>query len=135
VLVPDDGLDQFARRDVLQPLEESGKPGKFYLVKCAIWNIGGGPALHLRLVARFSQHPGIQIESELSPVGANQTTASPLKIPVILHDNFNRMDFEIAPSEVWELCLEYEDVFGRKFHSKHSKNPQLPWVHLGNGGV
>ena len=59
VLVPDDGLDQFARRDVVQCYEEAGKPGQFYLVKCAIRNIGGGAALHLRLIVRFSQHPGI----------------------------------------------------------------------------
>jgi hypothetical protein len=133
VLVPDVGLDQFARRDVVQCYEEAGKPGKFYLVKCAIRNIGGGAALHLRLIVRFSQHPGIQIQSELSPIGASQTTASPLKISVALHDEFNRMDYEVAPGEVWELCLVYEDVFGNVFHTKHSKNPQKPWTVLSQG--
>ena len=61
--------------------------------------------------------------------------ASPLKISVVLHDEFNRMDYEVAPGEVWELCLVYEDVFGNVFHTKHSKNPQKPWTVLSRGGA
>ena len=135
VLVPEEGLDQFARRDVLQCHEEPGKPGKYYLVKCGIQNVGGGPALGLRLIARFSQHPGIAIEGELAPVGAKQTWPSPLKIPVILRDQFNRMDYEVAPGEVWDLWLVYEDMFGNIFHTRHTKNPQQPWCVYGKGAM
>lgn len=133
VLVPNDGLDQFARRDIVQCHEDSAKPGKFFLVKCEIKNIGGGPALSLRLAVRFSGHPGIELQGELPPLGAKQLESSSIKIPVFLNDQFNKMDYEVAPDEVWELRLIYEDVFGNVFHTRHGKNPQQPWTVLGKG--
>lgn len=36
VLVPDDGLDHFARRNIVQCHEDSARPGKFYLLKCGV---------------------------------------------------------------------------------------------------
>lgn len=131
VLVPDDGLNQSARLHILQKYEEPGKPDKFYNVRCSLRNIGVGPALQVRLIVRFSSRPGFEIKSELPPVGAKQAIESPLRIPVFLHDRFNSSDFEIAPGEVWELHLIYQDVFGNTFHTCHSKNPQVQWTTLG----
>lgn len=82
---------------------------------------------------RFSLHPGAEFQGELSALGAKQQDGSPIKIPVFLSDQFNKMDYEVAPGEVWELRLTYEDIFGNIFHTRHSKNPQEPWAVLGKG--
>lgn len=130
VLVPDNGFDRFGRQGILECLDERGASGKFYRVRAAIRNIGGGPALNLRLIVRFAQRPDIALPCELPPVGANEQDDSPIKVPVFLGDQFNRMDYEIGPGDVWELWLECEDIFGRKFRSRHTKNPQEPWTRL-----
>ena len=82
---------------------------------------------------KVSSRPDIELKSELPPLGANQQDESPIKISVFLSDKFSKMDYEVAPGEVWELRLIYEDVFGNVFHTRHSKNPHTPWTVLGRG--
>ncbi len=135
ILVPDGGLDAFARRDVVKTHEEPNNPTKFFLVQCAMKNIGGGPAVKLRLAIRFSTNPVAQPEVELQPLGANQCVPSPIRVPAILHERFNATDYQFGPGEVWELWLVYEDLFGRVFHTRHSKNPQQPWASFGKGSM
>ena len=131
VLVPDEGLDQFARRDIVKHYEEPNNPTKFFLIHSGVKNIGGGPAVKLRLVMRFSTNPLAKPEVELRPLGANQSISSPIRVPAFLHERFNASDYQIAPGDVWELWLVYEDVFGNVFHTRHTKNPQQPWASFG----
>ncbi len=133
VLVPDEGLDTFARRDVVQHHEESNNPSKFFLVRCAVKNIGGGPAVKLRLGMGFPPNPVARPGVELQPLGAQQSLPSPIRVPAFLHDNFNTSDYKFAPGVVWEVWLIYEDLFGNVFHTRHTKNPQLPWARFGEG--
>jgi hypothetical protein len=135
MLVPDEGLDAISRRGIVKCYEEPNNPAKAYLVQCSVKNIGSGPALNLRIVVRFSTSSGAEPSAELSALGSKEHLASPVKVSVFLSDQFNRMDYEVAPGEVWELLLIYEDVFGNVFHTRHTKDPQQPWSVVGKGGM
>lgn len=79
---------------------------------------------------------GYGVTRELSPIAKNETRGckdDPILIPVVFHDNFNRADFAMAQGPLWEIFLEYQDVFGRVFHTRHTKNPQEPWTVCGDG--
>jgi hypothetical protein len=135
VLVPDEGLDALARRGIVQHHEEPNNPTKNFLVRCSVKNIGGGPAVKLRIVMRLPGNPAAKPEVELNPLGSNQCDLSPIRIPAIFHERFNASDYQFAPGEVWELWLVYEDVFGHIFHTRHSKNSQQPWASFGSGDM
>jgi hypothetical protein len=47
-------------------------------------------------------------------------------IPLRLQGAFNETDFSAMSNNLWEIWLEYQDVFGRKFESVHSKAPLDP---------
>lgn len=138
VLVPEDGLEQFARGEIVQRHEEPNAPVKsYYRVKCGMKNVGGGPALHLRLMIRFPMNPvasGLEPLLEFAPLGAGQSFDSPILLPVRLHEGFNASDFRFAADAAWELWLEYCDLFGRPFKTLHVKTPQQPWTELFNSG-
>jgi hypothetical protein len=137
VLVPDKGLaGASVRCDIVQCLIDPGDPLKYFRVSCGVKNIGCGPAMNLRLAMRFStSQPDPLPRVEIEMLGANQSLPSPIKVPVFLHDRFNSSDYQLAPGEVWELWLIYEDIFGNVFHTRHTKNPQEPWARFGNGNV
>lgn len=134
ILVPCEGLEQFARGEIVQCHEEPNRPIKhYYCVKGGVKNVGGGPALHLRLLIRFPMNPvgkGLEPALELPPLGAEQQLESPILLPVRLHDGFNVSDYQFAAGLAWELWLEYEDMFGNVFRTMHVKNPQEPWARL-----
>lgn len=84
--------------------------------------------------------------------GLDQLGPDPLDLPALaagesLHEDsdylqfptidrkyvFNGVDVQLAPNEHWEIVLEYEDVFGRIFHTIHSKNSMSPWTIIGIG--
>lgn len=137
ILVPESGLEQFARAEVVEPHEEPNKPvSSYYLVKGGVKNVGSGPAVHLRLMICFPMNPvskGLEPTLELPPLGAGQQLESPILLPVRLHDRFNISDFRSAATLQWELWLEYQDMFGNTFHTMHLKDPQRPWCVIGKG--
>ena len=133
VLVPDQGTDAVARRDIVQHHEEPNNPTKYLKALCSVNNIGAGPAVKLRLVFRSLVNPSAVPEVELPPIGTNDGLTGPLRIPVFFHDRFNQTDYQLLPGDGWELWLIYEDVFGRTFHTRHCKNPQEPWITIGKG--
>ncbi len=135
VLVAENGTDAVARRDIVQLHTESNDPTKYFRILCSIKNVGTGPTAKLRLVMRSIVNPEMRAELELPPLGSNDTFPGPMRIPVFLHDRFNESDYRIAPGDGWELWLLYEDVFGNQFHTRHNKNPQLPWGVPGKGGL
>jgi hypothetical protein len=136
-LVPDKGLaGASVRCDIVQHHEEPNDPTKFFLVACGVKNIGCGPAMNLRLVMCFStSQPDPLPHVEIEMLGANQSLSSPIKVPVFLSDRFNSSNYQLAPGEVWELWLVYEDIFGNVFHTRHTKNPQQPWARFGKGDM
>ncbi len=135
VLVPEAGTDAAGRRDILQLHQEPNDPSKYFFIHCGVKNIGSGPAAKLKLRVTFWTNTAARFEAELSPLGANESAAGPLRVPVFLGDQFTESEYGWAPGEGWDLWLEYEDVFGNVFHTRHTKTPQQPWVQLGKGAA
>jgi hypothetical protein len=43
-------------------------------------------------------------------------------------------EIDVRPIDaVWEIVLEYEDVFGNKFHTVHTRDALHPWTKVGIG--
>jgi hypothetical protein len=58
-----------------------------------------------------------------------------LRIPTVLHDGLNEPDFAGIAAMSWVLVLEYQDVFGKVFHTRHAKDPRTPWTVFGEGSA
>lgn len=109
---------------------------RLFKIACVVRNIGVGPALNVRLAFRAMGKPDYGFTQELVPVGAGETqgnTTHALEIWVQPTPSFNDADIAQASGTGWELVLEYEDVFGNRFHTIHRKNPQVPWTECGKG--
>lgn len=128
LLAPYGGVDAWNRRgDLLQampPAADNPSCGTV-AIRCVLRNMGTGPALKLRFKFRFLDMNGGTSEPwELSPLGAGEicgSEAAPLLVPFPIHERFNQTDFAMLTGKPWEIWLEYEDVFGKPFHSIHRK--------------
>ena len=127
-LGPYDGVDAWNRRQALietvAPSSDNPSVGTV-AVHCLLQNVGMGPALELRLRFRVLDMNGWLSEPwELSPLGAGEKLGgegNPLLIPLPLNDALNETDLGILSGRLWEIRLEYRDVFGQQFISVHSK--------------
>ena len=130
VLTPYDRVDPAGKRGDLialsGPSQASQNHGEIWIY-CLLQNIGCGPALKLRIKFRFPHREGWCSDPwELAPLGADEEhggEGAPLKVPFRFTETFNATDFSLIPTDLWEIWLEYEDVFGRPFQSIHSKAP------------
>lgn len=105
-------------------------------VKCAVQNIGGGPALNVKLSVRSDGITDFGPTRELSPIATNGVlagTGDHFRLPVIYHKGFNMADLCNAPHGLWSLALEYEDAFGNKFYTLHRKDQGALWTQSGRG--
>jgi len=133
VLTPYDYVDSWNKRgDLIEtapPNTENQGFGRV-MIHCVLRNVGTGPALHIRLKFRFLDKDGWCTEPwELSPLVAGEQYGSlnaPLVIPIRLQGAFNDTDFAGLRDNLWEIWLEYRDIFGRPFQSIHSKAPLDP---------
>jgi len=84
---------------------------------------------------RFPDKGNHTITSQLPPLGAGEVYEEDgmIRVHPPLNDAFNKTDFGTAPSGSWELWLEYQDVYGNVFHSRHPKNSNGPWAVTGSG--
>lgn len=130
LLAPYGGLDAWNRRgDLLEttPPDPDDPLCGIVRIRCLLRNVGLGPALNLRLRFRFQDMGGwTSAPWELAPLGAGETRGSdgmPLPVPFPIDERFNRTDFAMLTGKAWEIWLEYEDVFGQRFHSVHRKAP------------
>ncbi len=103
----------------------------------AIRNIGVGPAINAQITLRIRGIEGYGPDPlSLPPIGAGDLFGKiddSIPMPISCRSSFSDTDAQSASGEHWELLLEYEDVFGRVFHTVHSKNPQIPWTTIGRG--
>ena len=146
LLAPYGGVDAWNRRgallEAMPPAPDNPSCGTV-VIRCVLRNVGVGPALKLRLKFRFLDMNGWTSEPwELSPLGAGETCgseAAPLLVPFPIHERFNQTDFTMLTGKPWEIWLEYEDVFGKPFHSIHRKAPfdsdpeKFTWTTAGPG--
>lgn len=138
LLTPFDGVVPANRSALLAPRSTGSMSENVhsYLIHCALKNVGVGPALHVRLQLRFMNKDDYGISRELAPLAADEARGDaqhPLSLPVTLMTTFNETDFALAPGTGWTMALEYQDVFGNRFHTLHASAPQQPWVVYGNG--
>jgi hypothetical protein len=129
VLMPWNGIDPFTMRNTLLDVvgvDPSNSSIGLLGINCFLRNVGVGPALKLKIrlgspvVARY---PGD--EWEYAPLAAGESRGEedkPLYLPLKFGDSFNQTDFVMVTGTPWEIVLCYEDVFGNKFRSVHSKS-------------
>lgn len=157
-LTPYDGVDPRHRRDTLLTISDQQDPNQGFgiiEIRCALRNIGLGPALNVRIMFRFLDMEGYLTSPwELSPLRPEEHRGSEseaIRIPVQFGKHFNQTDFSQVVGKQWEIILTYEDIFGGQFYSVHRKRPlQLeklyraavgsefvapsePWVTFGKG--
>ena len=139
VLMPDGGVDPLSREDLLKRVEPlPNDPDREFTIHCLLKNIGTGPAMKIRLAVRFMGVAGYGPSRELSSLAPGESRGDkdhPLRIPTRLHHGFNDTDFASAAGTGWEIVLVYQDLFGKVFHTRHSKNPQEPWTVFGEGPI
>ncbi len=157
ILTPYDGVDPRHWRDTLLAISADAPRPDFGIVelKCALRNIGPGPALNVGIMFRIHDLAGYTTQPwELGPLRAGESRGSkadPLLIPVQLLAPLDSQDFAQLPGRSWELILVFEDVFGNLFHAMHAKSPlqmnrlypvagttkhaapSQPWAVLGKG--
>lgn len=128
LLAPYDGVDAWNRRgdllEVMPPAPENPSC-RTVAIRCVLRNVGVGPALKLRIKFRFPTRDGWTTEPwELSPLGDGDSVGgenAPLRVPIALQQGFTNTDLSMIGGDLWEIWLEYEDVFGRQFQSIHRK--------------
>lgn len=138
LLTPFDGVVPANRSALLAPRSTGSmsENAHSYLIHCALNNVGVGPALNVQLQLRFMNRDDYGISRELAPLGAGEARGDaqhPLSLPVTLTTSFNDADFALAAGTGWTMVLEYQDVFGNRFHTLHASAPQLPWVVYSTG--
>lgn len=102
-------------------------------LKCSIRNKGLGPALGLRLITRIiDKHKEfdqiipsgvIQVGEAWSMIGPQVGTREQRVIPIEIKfgDNYTDTDYTSFRSGLWEIFLEYQDIFGNVYHTKYMK--------------
>lgn len=114
----------------------AGALERTYIITGLLTNIGVGPALNVRLTLRFNGIEGCGVNHALTSVPVSEIRGEPghcFRMPFQLHERFNDTDAQGSTGQQWEIILEYEDVYGNRFHTIHSKNPQIPWTVCGIG--
>jgi hypothetical protein len=134
VLMPyNNGVDPLNKRDqLIEKIDSSPDNPAFgtLAIKCVLRNAGTGPALNLRIKFRFPDMNGWTTEPwELSPLGAGESRGgenAPLLVPVRIGQQttgscLGPMDFRDVTGKLWEIWLEYEDIFEQRFCTVHHK--------------
>jgi hypothetical protein len=105
-------------------------------IKCAVCNIGPGPALNVHIHVRGDRRTGFGPSRELVPIAPDSSFPSDgaqIEMAVAYTPAYNNADLNNLPNGLWLLVLEYEDVFGNTFHTIHSRDLQEPWTRVGRG--
>ncbi len=110
-------------------------------VACKIHNAGLGPALNPRMVVRF---PGIgnrEGSYEVPTMAGGDRLTPPIEASFTV-DVERQVDDDKGPAIKeaikkggWEIYLEYTDVFGEIFYTKHSGDKENPWTVLEKGPI
>jgi hypothetical protein len=157
VLTSYDGVDPRPWRNELLAVDPKAPLPGFGIVeiRCALRNIGPGPALNVRIAFRIYTLGGYETEHcELGPLRAGEIRGSesaPLRVSVQLRSPLGDQEFAQLPGGSWEIILTYDDIFEQNFYAMHPKHPlQMnrlyrlpgddkytaplqPWVTLGKG--
>jgi len=127
MLVPYDGIDPwYQRRDLLEFCDNDPPNPRFakLKLKCALRNIGRGPATDLKIMLRLMDKAGVMTEPwEIAPLASGESRGSggePLCIPIYFNDESARNDArDSIRMNSWQIFLCYKDIFKKPFHSIH----------------
>ncbi len=142
------GPDDPYRREDYLTVELSGRHDLLISVRLKLKNVGVGPALRARMILLFPlNNPEDGCFVELAPLPANGVFGderTPIQFRVSIQNYEGRkLGFSLPPPNIpmipinssWEIVLEYEDVFGKKFHTVHTKDALHPWTKVGIGPI
>lgn len=139
VLTPLNGIEP-ADRSKLLDFAKAPDGQHLLSIACELRNIGTGPALNPRMHLRAMGIAGYGFTKRLSPIRAGQLLwdlhgADCVQIAIWPSDGYNSADIAFTSGTTWQLVLEYEDVFGKIFHTIHGKDSTLPWTVCGIGSA
>jgi hypothetical protein len=130
VLTPYAGVDPRPWRNELLAVDtDASRPGFGIIeVRCALRNIGPGPALNVRIAFRLYTFGGYETEHcELGPLRAGEArggTSEPLRVAIQFRAPLQDQEFVQIPSGSWEIIISYEDVFEQRFNSEASQSDE-----------
>ncbi len=140
------GPDDPYLRDGYLTVKRYGQNDLLISAQLRLKNVGAGPALGVRLVLLFPQNnPESGHIVELAPLPANGDYGdeqTPIRFRLSMQNyTDHKFGFNLPPNETntppidaaWEIVLEYEDIFGNKFHTAHTRNALAPWTKIGTG--
>lgn len=133
ILAPAGGVGSSDRRNLIYVENQIGSQKVF--INGPIQNIGDGPALNVQIFVRKDERTGFGPSMELSPIaggGHLVPHASGFVLPV-LNEVLNHADLDGLWAGSWIIVLEYQDIFGNRFHTLHYKNALQPWARTGRG--
>jgi hypothetical protein len=116
----------------------------FYHIYGILTNIGMGPALGLRVTVCFPSHDNYYFSYNLAPLGANEkrdpdktASAAPqgiiITIPRCPVPEFDNIAIAASFKEGWVMYLEYNDVFGNPYHTRHPTKTSDTWGEFKKG--
>ncbi|MHB8252942.1 MAG: hypothetical protein ACYDEV_04445 [Acidiferrobacter sp.] len=116
----------------------------FYHIYGILTNIGMGPALALRITLCFPSHDNYYFSYNLAPLGANEKrdpdktpSAAPqgiiITIPRYPVPKFDNTAIAASFKEGWVMYLEYNDVFGNPYHTRHPTKTSDTWGEFKKG--
>lgn len=140
------GPDDPYRRDCYLTVKCSDENNLLISVQLKLKNVGSGSALRVRMILLFPNNdPESGYFVELAPLPVNGEYGdqqTPIQFRLSKQNYTDRkFDFRLPDSETevrpidspWEIVLEYEDVFGNKFHTVHTRDALHPWTKVGIG--
>lgn len=142
VLVPRPPPGGVTQRGGLVSLKSEGQgheSGKTHhtlacIVHCDVHNVGVGPALSVLMKLRLTGLENCEGVREMSFIGAGQAQGENRSPAIIVVDipqgtsmpKGNELSNTVANE--WEIDLEYNDVFGKRFVTRHMSNPEARWA-------
>lgn len=142
------GFDDPTRRDGYLSVKRYGNADLIISMQLKLKNVGSGPALHVRMILLFpdnSPESGYPVELPSLPSGGEYSASSEPIVFRMSMQNYEQHKFgfnlpindtnNIPVSALWNIVLEYEDVFGNIFYTVHPKNASCPWTKIGVGSI
>lgn len=134
-LIPQPPFGSRTERSDLVGIQRVGDHNVNVVIRCGVKNAGVGPALGV--LVRFRSPDG-NGERGMSAIGAGEllNERDPTLIAIEVdpgagHASGYQME---RPVTKWEIDLEYTDVFGQAFITRHTSDPETRWARFDRVG-
>ena len=124
------------RQSQIRHLGEQTEQTLFCRIRCGVANAGVGPALDVLMMLRLTglRLNGCEGMREMSFIGAGQADSEGdqgIIIPVRVPPRVTLPSVDELSGSVereWEIDLEYTDVFGERFVTRHTSDGNARWA-------